>query len=77
MDDNKVLKHITNLVEEEEHLYTKGNLSDAEKKKLDKIKIELDQCWDFLRQRRALRDAGKNPDEAKVRPPGIVENYEQ
>jgi Protein of unknown function (DUF2630) len=42
-----------------------------------KINIELDQCWDLLRQRQALRDAGRNPDEAHVRPPEIVENYEQ
>jgi hypothetical protein len=37
----------------------------------------LDQCWDLLRQRRALREFGKDPDEAKVRPAKIVENYEQ
>lgn len=41
--------------------------------RLAKINIELDQCWDLLRQ----RQAGHNPDEAHVRPPEIVENYEQ
>jgi hypothetical protein len=37
----------------------------------------LDQCWDLLRQRRALRGAGRDPDEAHVRPAKVVENYEQ
>jgi Protein of unknown function (DUF2630) len=41
------------------------------------IIVELDQCWDLLRQRQALQDAGRNPNEAHVRPPEIVENYEQ
>ena len=77
VDDSKVLGHIKDLVEEEEKLYGKGHLTDSEKKHLGRMKVELDQCWDLLRQRRALRDAGKNPDDAKVRPPDIVENYEQ
>jgi len=41
------------------------------------MKVELDQCWDLLRQRRALREFGRDPDQAKVRPPKVVENYEQ
>jgi len=77
MEDNQVLKQIEKLSAEEEKLYTKGNLTDDEVKRLHKMNIELDQCWDLLRQRRALRDAGKNPDKAHVRPPDIVENYEQ
>lgn len=77
MEDNKIIKHIEKLIEEEERLYTKGNLNDNEIKNLDQMKVELDQCWDLLRQRRALRNAGKNPDDAEVRPPDIVENYEQ
>lgn len=77
MDDSAVLKHIRELVEEEERLYAKGRLSESESKHLNRMKVELDQCWDLLRQRRALRDAGKNPDDAKLRPPDIVENYEQ
>jgi hypothetical protein len=44
---------------------------------LAKLKVELDQCWDLLRQRHALREFGENPDGAKVRPAEIVENYEQ
>jgi len=77
MEDNQVLKHIEKLVAEEEHLYSKGNLTDTEVKKLHELKTELDQCWDFLRQRRGLREAGKNPDNAQVRPGDVVENYEQ
>jgi hypothetical protein len=77
MEDNQVLTHIKNLSEKEEDLYGKENLTDEDVKQLHKIKVELDQCWDFLRQRRALRDAGKNPDKAAIRPPDIVENYEE
>ncbi len=77
MDDKQVLKHIEELVHEEERLYAKGGLTDKERSRLDKMKVELDQCWDLLRQRRALRDAGKDPDRAKVRPPDIVEKYQQ
>jgi hypothetical protein len=78
MEDNEVLKHIEKLSLKEESLYAKGNdLTPEELKQLHKMNVELDQCWDFLRQRRALRDAGKNPDKAEVRPPDVVENYEQ
>ena len=77
MEDNQVLAHIKNLSAKEEDLYGKENLTDEDIKKLHAMQVELDQCWDFLRQRRALRDAGKNPDKAEVRPPDIVENYEE
>ncbi len=76
-EDVHVLKHIKELTEEEQRLYTRGNLSDQEVKRLHQMKVELDQCWDLLRQREALRDAGRNPNDAKLRPPDIVENYEQ
>ena len=49
----------------------------ADRKRLANVQVELDQCWDLLRQRRALRDVGLDPDEAEVRPPQVVENYEQ
>lgn len=75
MEDNQVLKHIEKLVGEEEQLYAKGNLSDEEVKRLHKLKVELDQYWDFLRQRRSLRDAGENPSDASIRPAKIVERY--
>ncbi len=77
MEDNQVLAHIKKLSAKEEDLYGKENLTDDDVKQLHAVKVELDQCWDFLRQRRALRDAGKNPDNASVRPPDIVENYEE
>ena len=73
--DQTVLKHIEELVAEEKKLYAKGAVSDEEKKKLDQINVELDRCWDLLRQRRGLREFGRNPDEAEVRPAKIVENY--
>jgi hypothetical protein len=73
--DKTVLKHIEELVAEEKKLYAKGGVSDEEKKRLDHINVELDRCWDLLRQRRALREFGRNPDEADVRPANVVENY--
>ncbi len=73
--DRNVLSHIEELVAEERKLYAKGAISDDDKKQLDKINIELDQCWDLLRQRRGLREFGRNPDEAEARPAKIVENY--
>ncbi len=73
--DKTVLNHIEQLVAEEKALYHKGGISDAEKQQLDAINVELDRCWDLLRQRRALREFGKNPDDAEVRPARTVENY--
>jgi hypothetical protein len=77
MEDKKVFNHIKKLAEDEERLYSKENLNDKEIKELHEMKVELDQCWDFLRQRNALRNAGKNPDKAKVRARNIIENYKQ
>ena len=73
--DQTVLAHIERLVTEEKKLYAKGEVSDGEKTRLSQINVELDRCWDLLRQRRALREFGRNPDEAEVRPAKIVENY--
>lgn len=75
--DLPVRHHIETLVKEEHALYDKGKLSDADQQRLYELKVELDQCWDLLRQRRALREFGKDPDEATVRPKDIVEGYEQ
>ena len=75
--DQPVLGHIDSLVKEEERLYAKGELTDDDRDRLAKIKVELDQFWDLLRQRRALREFGRDPGQAKVRPPKVVENYEQ
>jgi hypothetical protein len=75
--DQSVLSHIDRLVKEEEHLYGKAELTSDDRVRLAELKVQLDQCWDLLRQRRALREFGENPDKAKVRPAKIVENYEQ
>lgn len=76
-EDQSVLKHIQQLAAEEHRLFAHEALTDADRARLAKINIELDQCWDLLRQRQALQDAGRNPNEAHVRPVEIVENYEQ
>jgi uncharacterized protein DUF2630 len=75
--DRSVREHIEHLVSEEHRLYGQSNLSEAERLRLQEVKIELDQCWDLLRQRRALREFGEDPGQARVRPPGTVESYEQ
>lgn len=76
-NDQSVLSHIDNLVKEEERLYAKNGLTDDDQARLAEVKVALDQCWDLLRQRRALREFGEDPDKAKVRPAKIVESYEQ
>jgi hypothetical protein len=75
--DQSVLNHIDKLVKEEEGLYGQNELSDDDQGRLAELKVELDQCWDLLRQRRALREFGNDPDKAKVRAAKVVENYEQ
>ena len=75
--DRGVRKHIEQLVGEEHRLYGQGSLSEDERARLQEVKVELDQCWDLLRQRRALREFGDDPNQAHVRPPETVENYEQ
>ena len=52
-------------------------LSDADRERLSGIEVQLDQCWDLLRQRRARRNAGQDPDEAQVRAADVVEHYQQ
>jgi hypothetical protein len=76
-EDQSVLTAIRQLTDEEHRLYSHEALTDADRTRLAKINVELDQCWDLLRQRQALRDAGRNPNEAHLRSPEIVENYEQ
>jgi peptide deformylase len=80
MDDTEILKNITELVNEEHELMnqSEGVGLDAEQEaRMKSLEVSLDQCWDLLRQRRARRHAGLNPDEAQVRDPGIVEHYQQ
>ena len=76
-EDQPVLNYIQHLVAEEHRLYQQRALTKADRKRLAQLQVELDQCWDLLRQRRALRDVGLDPNEAEIRPPQIVENYEQ
>src|SRR5229473_6054405 len=76
-NDQSVMGHIDELVKEEERLYAKNGLTEEDQARLAEVKVALDQCWDLLRQRRALREFGEDPDKAKVRPAKIVENYEQ
>ncbi len=75
--DQSILDHIQQLVSEEHRIYAQSSRSDAEQDRAAKSEIELDQCWDLLRQRRALRETGHNPNEAQVRPAEVVERYEQ
>ncbi|HKH65481.1 MAG TPA: DUF2630 family protein [Solirubrobacterales bacterium] len=80
MDDQQVLDRIDKLVTEEEdllHRHEGEGLDDDEHARLDELKVQLDKAWDYLRQRRALRRAGDDPDEASVRDGGTVEDYEQ
>lgn len=78
MDDTSILHTISDLVDEEHRLERAGTgLSDDQTERLREIEVALDQCWDLLRQRRARRDAGADPDEAAVRPANVVEGYQQ
>jgi hypothetical protein len=73
--DQAVLAQIERLLAEEHRMYERGKLSDADRIRLKEISVELDQLWDLLRQRRALREFGKDPNEARIRPPEVVEKY--
>ena len=81
MDDKTVLSHINELVAEEEHLLESSRsmegLSESDDARLKAVEVALDQCWDLLRQRRAKRQAGQDPDEAHLRDPSTVEGYVQ
>ncbi|MFZ0716123.1 DUF2630 family protein [Mycobacterium sp.] len=77
--DNAALSRINELVAEEKALREQlqhGQISESEEhKRLRQLEIELDQCWDLLRQRRALRETGGDPRDAAVRPADEVEGY--
>jgi Protein of unknown function (DUF2630) len=74
--NESVMKNIEKLVNEEHDLYNRKDLSDKDRARLDQVQVELDQCWDLLRQRRALAEFGRDPEEAEVRPAKVVEDYE-
>ncbi len=80
MDDREIVDTINQLAEKEHELErraTTAALDDAEHEELKKIELQLDQCWDLLRQRRARRHAGQDPDAAQARPIDVVEHYQQ
>jgi hypothetical protein len=80
MEDEAIHSRIEELVAEEHELYERGaggGLNESEHRRLESIKVGLDQAWDLLRQRRALREAGQDADAARVRDPEVVERYEQ
>jgi hypothetical protein len=82
MADETILNHIEALVREEHELLRREE-SDAvdddalaeDRRRLDRVSVELDQCWDLLRQRRARRSVGEDPDGATVRDADTVEHY--
>jgi hypothetical protein len=75
--DQSVLQRINELVGQEHQMLARETLSEEDQGRLRALQVELDQCWDLLRQRRALRTVGQDVDQAQVRPPEIVEKYEQ
>lgn len=81
MRDDEILTRISALVTEEHELrgklYSGDVTSDEEHARIKELETALDQCWDLLRQRRARRSAGDDPDNAAARPAGDVENYRQ
>jgi len=84
MADESILDHIEALVAEE-HALQRREADDAvddaaleeDRRRLDQVSVELDRCWDLLRQRRARRDAGGDPEGATVRDADTVERYRQ
>jgi hypothetical protein len=80
MDDPQINGTIEQLVAEAQALWQResaGNATEEDRQRLQAVKVSLDQCWDLLRQRRALREAGRDPEAADVRGPEVVERYEQ
>lgn len=74
MDDKQISARIGALIDEE-HTLERGGEPDQQR--LKDLEVELDKCWDLLRQRRARRAAGEDPDDAEVRPTDVVEGYLQ
>jgi Protein of unknown function (DUF2630) len=82
MSDESIANRIELLVSEEHDLRTREETDSTDsaalaedRRRLEHVSVELDRCWDLLRQRRALRSAGANPDDAEVRDAKTVENY--
>lgn len=80
MDETEIVQRIGELVEDEhamERAHAGSPLSEPEVARREAIEVALDQCWDLLRQRRARREMGQDPDDAQVRQAGVVEGYQQ
>ena len=80
MEDPQIHGAIDRMVAEEHELWQRessGNATDDDRQRLESVRVSLDQCWDLLRQRRARRDAGFDPEQAELRSPDVVEHYEQ
>jgi Protein of unknown function (DUF2630) len=84
MSNESIAGRIESLVEEERDLRRRQetdrhdeDLLEADRDRLSAVKVELDRCWDLLRQRRALEDAGQDPGQANVRDARTVERYQQ
>jgi len=80
MKDQDILTHINDLVSEEHDLRGRaetGVLMPSDTERLEAIEVQLDRYWDLLRQRRARRDAGQDPDIAHIRSADTVEHYKQ
>ena len=80
MDDREIFERISTLAEEEhalERSHADRGLNEEGAARMRDLEVTLDQCWDLLRQRRARRHAGQDPEDAAVRPAQIVENYRQ
>ena len=73
--DASVLAHIQRLVNEEHGLFERAELGPEEARRLSTVQTELDQCWDLLRQRRALREYGGDPAQAQARDADVVKKY--
>lgn len=78
MNDSSIHRHIEDLVAEEHRLYDRNDeqpLTNDERKRLDELNVQLDRYYDLLRQRRAKREFGENPDRARMRSGETVEQY--
>ncbi|MFE3191934.1 DUF2630 family protein [Nocardia sp. NPDC059240] len=81
MTEKDIHARIKELVDREHELRaqtTSGELNpEDERRQLAELEVQLDQCWDLLRQRRARLDQGRNPNEAEVNSARQVEGYLQ
>jgi hypothetical protein len=81
VQNEEIVQRISELVDHEHSLRGKlgpgGGIDEQSKAQLERIEVQLDQCWDLLRQRRARREFADDPDEAELRDAAVVERYQQ